>query len=102
MGNQSKASILGRVAYASSDRDTNKFNLKQSIRMADWRNRMEQITNKVKHQLNAKGVDSISQLRGVFDQFDANQNGVLDKLEFEEMMSKLGVFLTRQEHRVVF
>jgi Ca2+-binding EF-hand superfamily protein len=63
---------------------------------------MEQITNKVKHQLNAKGVDSISQLRGVFDQFDANQNGVLDKLEFEEMMSKLGVFLTRQELRVVF
>ena len=35
--------------------------------MADWRNRMEQITNKVKHQLNAKGVDSIAQLRGVFD-----------------------------------
>jgi len=63
---------------------------------------MEQIMNKVKHQLNAKGVDSISQLRGVFDQFDANQNGVLDKLEFEEMMSKLGVFLTRQELRVVF
>ena len=28
---------------------------------------MEQITNKVKHQLNAKGVDSIAQLKGVFD-----------------------------------
>ena len=27
---------------------------------------------------------------------------MLDKLEFEEMMSKLGVFLTRQELRVVF
>lgn len=63
---------------------------------------MEQITNKVKHQLNAKGVDSISQLKGVFEQFDVNQNGVLDKLEFEEMMSKLGVFLARQELRVVF
>lgn len=35
--------------------------------MADWRNRMEQITNKVKHQLNAKGVDSISQLKAVFE-----------------------------------
>merc|ERR1712032_907266 len=110
MGNQSKASILGRVAYASSDRTqsrtnrikNHKSNLKQLISMADWRNRMEQITNKVKHQLNAKGVDNISQLKGVFDQFDANQNGVLDKLEFEEMMSKLGVFLTRQELRVVF
>lgn len=63
---------------------------------------MEQITNKVKHQLNAKGVDSIAQLKCVFEQFDTNQNGVLDKLEFEEMMSKLGVFLTRQELRVVF
>lgn len=27
---------------------------------------------------------------------------MLDKLEFENMMSKLGVFLTRQELRVVF
>ena len=27
---------------------------------------------------------------------------MLDRLEFEEMMSKLGVFLTRQELRVVF
>ena len=35
--------------------------------MADWKNRMEQIVNKVKHQLNAKGVDSIAQLKGVFD-----------------------------------
>ena len=35
-------------------------------------------------------------------QFDTNSNGVLDKLEFEEMMSKLGVFLSRQELRVVF
>ena len=35
-------------------------------------------------------------------QFDTNNNGVLDKLEFEEMMSKLGVFLSRQELRVVF
>ena len=35
--------------------------------MADWRNRITQISNKVKHQLNAKGVDSIAQLRGVFE-----------------------------------
>ena len=35
--------------------------------MADWINRMEQICNKVKHQLNAKGVDSIAQLKCIFD-----------------------------------
>ena len=34
--------------------------------------------------------------------FDRNQDGVLQKLEFEEFMSQLGVFLSRQELRVVF
>lgn len=34
--------------------------------MADWINRMDQITNKVKKQLNAKGVDNMSQLQDVF------------------------------------
>jgi len=31
--------------------------------MADWRNRAEQIFNKVKFQLNAKGVDNVAQLQ---------------------------------------
>ena len=30
--------------------------------MADWRNRMFQIEHKIKHQLNAKGVDNVEQL----------------------------------------
>jgi hypothetical protein len=34
--------------------------------MADWRNRKEQITNKFKHQLNAKGIDNIHQLAAIF------------------------------------
>lgn len=34
--------------------------------MADWRNRLEQITNKVKFQLCAKGVDNLIQLKDVF------------------------------------
>lgn len=70
--------------------------------MADWRNRLEQITNKVKFQLCAKGVDNLIQLKDVFMQFDSNQNGTLEILEFEEFMSKLGVFLTRQELRTVY
>jgi len=32
----------------------------------DWRNRFDQIKNKVKYQLNAKGVDNISQLHKYF------------------------------------
>ena len=38
----------------------------------------------------------------VLQSFDRNQDGVLQKLEFEEFMSQLGVFLARQELRVVF
>jgi len=34
--------------------------------------------------------------------FDKNQDGTLQKLEFEEFMSQLGVFLARQELRVIF
>jgi len=34
--------------------------------MADWKNRMDQITNKVKTQLNARGVDNMDQLKDVF------------------------------------
>ena len=34
--------------------------------MADWRNRMDQIVNKVKAQLFAKGVDNMQQLKDVF------------------------------------
>lgn len=42
------------------------------------------------------------QLNDIFMSFDRNQDGVLQKLEFEEFMSQLGVFLARQELRVVF
>jgi len=70
--------------------------------MADWRNRMNMICNKVKMQLNARGVDNMEQLKDVFFEFDRDQNGTLCKLEFEEFMSKLGVFLARQELRCVY
>jgi len=44
----------------------------------------------------------MTQLKDVFLSFDRNQDGVLQKLEFEEFMSQLGVFLARQELRVIF
>lgn len=34
--------------------------------------------------------------------FDRDQNGVLSRDEFEEFLSKMGVFLARQELRCVF
>jgi len=33
--------------------------------MADWRNKLEMICNKVKNQLFAKGVDSLEQCKGI-------------------------------------
>jgi len=42
------------------------------------------------------------QLKDVFLSFDANKNGVLDKLEFNEFLTKLGVFLATQELRTVY
>lgn len=32
----------------------------------DWKNKLDQIRNKMKHQLNAKGVDNLSQLATQF------------------------------------
>jgi len=70
--------------------------------MSDWRNRLEMIVNKTKAQLHAKGVDNLEQLKGVFDGADKDQSGTLNKLEFEELMSGLGVFLARQELRTIY
>jgi Ca2+-binding EF-hand superfamily protein len=70
--------------------------------MADWRNRIFQIEHKIKHQLNAKGVDNVEQLAQVLAAHDKNQNGTLERQEFNEFMNKLGVFLATQELRTVF
>ncbi len=68
----------------------------------DWRNRFDQIKNKVKNQLNARGIDTLVQLKGIFYDFDKDQSGTLSKLEFEEFVGKIGIFLTKQELRTVY
>jgi calcyphosin len=68
----------------------------------DWKNRLEQIRNKLKLQLHAKGVDNLLQLKKIFDDYDFDHSGTLDKLEFEEMCSKLGAFMTTQELTCVY
>lgn len=60
------------------------------------------IVNKTKAQLHAKGVDNLEQLKPVFSAADKDQNGTLNKLEFEELLSNLGVFLARQELRTIY
>lgn len=34
--------------------------------MADWRNKLEMLADKLKSQLHAKGVDNLEQLKDVF------------------------------------
>jgi hypothetical protein len=38
--------------------------------MADWKNRMDMIINKIKFHLNARGVDSLTQLKDFFQVSD--------------------------------
>lgn len=38
--------------------------------MADWRNRMDMIINKIKFHLNSRGVDSLAQLKDFFQVSD--------------------------------
>ena len=70
--------------------------------MADWRNKIHMIINKVKCQLCAKGVDNVLQLQPWLQQADVNNSGTLDRLEFENMLQKIGIFLTTQELTVVY
>jgi hypothetical protein len=41
----------------------------------------------MKHQLNAKGVDNVEQLRTAIIAHDKNQNGSLEKQEFNNFMN---------------
>ena len=42
----------------------------------DWKNRLEQIRNKLKLQFHAKGVDNLHQLQKVFDVSNKSYNNV--------------------------
>jgi len=68
----------------------------------DWKFKYEELRNKVKYQLHAKGVDVITSINKYFHSFDIDGSGQLDKVEFERFLTKIGMFLTTQELTVVF
>lgn len=68
----------------------------------DWKFRYEELRNKVKFQLHAKGLDNITRIESYYQEFDIDGSGQLDKVEFEGFMQKVGMFLTTQELTVVF
>lgn len=68
----------------------------------DWKFEYAELVNKCKYQLHAKGVDCITLMYDYFISFDIDGSGQLDKVEFENFMRKMGMFLTTQELTVVF
>lgn len=68
----------------------------------DWKFKYEELRNKVKYQLHAKGLDCVTAIYDYYQSFDIDNSGQLDKVEFENFMRKVGIFLTTQELTVVF
>jgi len=68
----------------------------------DWKFKFEELRNKVKYQLHAKGLDCITRIEPYYEKFDIDGSGQLDKVEFENFLSNVGMFLTTQELTNVF
>ncbi len=67
----------------------------------DWRNKPNQIFNKVKQQMYSKGVETFHFVDQFISQFDPNFTKVLSSHFFNLFLNKIGVFLTTQEIRNV-
>ncbi len=63
----------------------------------DTINNMNKITEKMKCQMLAKGIDSLDKVMVVMNQFDPNKTGTIEVIEFEDFLSKIGIFLKTQE-----
>lgn len=62
----------------------------------DWINKIHIITERIKSQLHARQIDSLDAVYMVISKFDAQNNGYVDKIDFENFLSKLGIFLKTQ------
>jgi len=62
----------------------------------DWINKIHIITERIKSQLHTKQIDSLDAVYMVISKFDAQNNGYVDKIDFENFLSKLGIFLKTQ------
>lgn len=67
----------------------------------DWRNKPNQIFNKVKQQMFSKGIESFHYLDQHVIMFDPDATGVLNSHYFNLLLNKVGIFLTTQEIRTL-
>jgi len=65
----------------------------------DWKNKPNQIFNKVKQQMYSKGVESFHWVDQFTSQFDQNNTQTLTSHFFNLYLNKVGVFLSTQEIR---
>jgi hypothetical protein len=65
----------------------------------DWKNKPNQIFNKVKQQMFAKGVESFHFVDQQVQHFDNHHQLALSSHFFNLLLNKVGVFLTTQEIR---
>jgi len=65
----------------------------------DWKNKPNQIFNKVKQQMYAKGVETFTFVDQFIAQFDPQFTKTLPSHFFNLFLNKVGVFLTTQEIR---
>lgn len=68
----------------------------------DWKFSLDEINNKVKSQLHSKGIDSLASIYDSFLKYDMDNSGTLNKIEFEQFFSAIGMFLTTQEVTTLF
>jgi Ca2+-binding EF-hand superfamily protein len=63
----------------------------------DWINKMYMITEKLKNQMHAKGIDSLDKVYMAISQFDKEGKNYVEKIHFENFLSTIGIFLKTQE-----
>jgi Ca2+-binding EF-hand superfamily protein len=63
----------------------------------DWINKMYMITEKMKNQMHAKGIDSLDKIYMAISKFDSEGKNYVEKIHFENFLATIGIFLKSQE-----
>jgi Ca2+-binding EF-hand superfamily protein len=68
----------------------------------DWKNKLPEIQNRLRFQLFSRKIDGIDPLFIFFKQADKNNSGTLDRYEFDDFLSQVGMFVSTQETTELF
>ncbi|OMJ67014.1 hypothetical protein SteCoe_35940 [Stentor coeruleus] len=68
----------------------------------DWKNKLPVIQNKLRFQLYSRKYDGMERVFEIFNECDKDNSGSLNRYEFENFLSKIGMFITTQEQSELF